>query len=276
MPGKMQGKESVASVLEADARGEIAEIYADIRKVLGTSVVNLIWRNLATMPGALPWTWSTVRPLYQGPAPLHAEAVRQTIALPDLPGLSADVLAAAGLEPSGLKTIHDVLDSYHYTNALALVVLSALLAHFEPHAANPAKPGASAPPPPGIAIPELPPMAALSPQVTRLVAELNGFGEDTEHALIASMYRHLAYWPAYLALIRTVLVPLQNDGRLHALTRSTRALGYAHGAVLASNLKPSASPATIRDALAACRLFVEHPIARMTGLCALIRRATPR
>jgi hypothetical protein len=27
--------------------------------------------------------------------------------------------------------------------------------------------------------------------------------------------------------------------------------------------------------LASCRLFVEHPIARMTGLCALIRRATP-
>ena len=57
----MHGQESVPSVLEADARGEIAEIYADIRKVLGTSVVNLIWRNLATMPGALPWTWATVR-----------------------------------------------------------------------------------------------------------------------------------------------------------------------------------------------------------------------
>jgi len=59
----MQGQESVPSVLEADAKGEIADIYADIRKVLGTSVVNLIWRNLATMPGALEWTWSTVRPL---------------------------------------------------------------------------------------------------------------------------------------------------------------------------------------------------------------------
>ena len=75
--------ESVPSVLESEARGEIADIYADIRKVLGTSVVNLIWRNLATMPGALEWTWSTVRPLYLGDAPLHAEAVRQTIALPD-------------------------------------------------------------------------------------------------------------------------------------------------------------------------------------------------
>ena len=76
--------ESVPSVLESDAKGDIADIYADIRNVLGTSVVNLIWRNLATMPGALEWTWSTVRPLYRGDAPLHAEAVRRTIALPEL------------------------------------------------------------------------------------------------------------------------------------------------------------------------------------------------
>jgi hypothetical protein len=94
----MQGQESVPSVLESEARCEIADIYADIRKVLGTSVVNLIWRNLATMPGALEWTWSTVRPLYLGDAPLHAEAVRQTIALPDWPGFSTETLLAAGVD----------------------------------------------------------------------------------------------------------------------------------------------------------------------------------
>ena len=63
--------ESVPSVLESAASGEIAEIYSDIRATLGTSVVNLVWRNLATIPDALPWTWSTVRPLYLGAAPLH-------------------------------------------------------------------------------------------------------------------------------------------------------------------------------------------------------------
>jgi hypothetical protein len=230
--------ESVPSVLESEASGEIADIYADIRKVLGTSVVNLIWRNLATMPGALEWTWSTVRPLYLGDAPLHAEAVRQTIVLPDCPGFSTDTLAAAGVDETERALIRDVLGSYQYTNALALVVLSALLAHYEPQPAN-------------------------------------AFGEDTEPQLIASMYRHLAYWPAYLALVRTMLAPLQREGRLNALTLSTRALGYAHGVVLAPQLKPAAPPDTLQGALASCRLFVEHPIARMTGLCALIRRATP-
>ena len=267
--------ESVASVLESDAEGEIADIYADIRKLLGTSVVNLIWRNLATMPGALEWTWSTVRPLYLGAAPLHAEAVRRTIALPEVPGFSADTLLAAGLDQSERTLICRVLDSYQYTNALALVVLSALLAHYEPRSVDLVAPAGAAPRPSGTKIPELPPMDALDPEVARLVTELNGFGEDTEPQLIASMYRHLAYWPCYLALVRTMLAPLQRDGRLNALTLSTRALGRAHGAMLAPQLKPLTPPDTLNSALAACRLFVEHPIARMTGLCALIRRATP-
>ena len=267
--------ESVPSVLESEARGEIAHIYADIRKILGTSVVNLIWRNLATMPGALEWTWSTVRPLYLGDGPLHAEAVRQTITLPDCPGFSTDTLASAGLDETERALIRDVLGSYQYTNALALVVLSALLAHYDPRPADAVKPAGTAPKPSGAKIPELPPMDALDPEVAALVAELNSFGEDTEPQLIASMYRHLAYWPAYLALVRTMLAPLQREGRLNALTLSTRALGYAHGAVLARQLKPATPPDTLKGVLASCRLFVEHPIARMTGLCALIRRATP-
>ena len=121
--------ESVPSVLESEARGEIADIYADIRKVLGTSVVNLIWRNLATMPGALEWTWSTVRPLYLGDAPLHAEAVRQTDRAAGLARLLHRHLACAAWTTRERALIRDVLDSYQHTNALALVVLSALLAH---------------------------------------------------------------------------------------------------------------------------------------------------
>ena len=116
-------------------------------------------------------------------------------------------------------------------------------------------------------------MDALDPEVAALVAELNGFGEDTEPQLIASMYRHLAYC-ASISLVRTMLAPLQADGMLVALKLSTRALGHVHCLMLASHLKPASPPATLKGALASCRLFVEHPIARMTGLCALIRRAT--
>jgi hypothetical protein len=267
--------DSVPSVAESAASGEIAEIYSDIRTTLRTSVVNLIWRNLATLPDALRWTWSTVRPLYVGPAAPHAEAVRHTLSLPEVPQLSADTLSAAGLDPTALTAIRATLNSYYHTNALALVVLSALLERYDRSAGDSAPPSAIVAAADQTELPALPLMTALTPEVQRLIAELNQFGEDTDPFLIASMYRHLAYWPPYLAIIRTMLAPLQSDGRLNALTRSARALGRAHGRALVSRLTPGDPPASLDAALASCKLFVEHPIARMTGICAIIRRATP-
>jgi hypothetical protein len=46
----------VPAVTEAVATGEIADIFADIRHVHQVAVVNLIWRHLATFPGALTST----------------------------------------------------------------------------------------------------------------------------------------------------------------------------------------------------------------------------
>lgn len=272
----MDERESVASILETDASGEIAEIYADIRRTLGTSVVNLIWRHLATVPGALRWAWSTVRPLYQGPAIAHAAAVRRTLRLPAAPPFSRDALTAAGIDPAALENIRAILDSYQHTNALALVILSALLERHDPTAADPAVASETTTGPLAAKLPPVPPMAGLSPEVQRLIQELNGYGEDSDSSLIASMYRHLAYWPPCLAMVRTILAPLQADGSLKALTRSTRALGRAHGRTLAGLLDPGPPPASLQQALAGCRLFVEHPISRMTGICALIHRAMPQ
>jgi hypothetical protein len=268
--------ESVPTVLEVAARGEIADIYSDIRKTLGTSVVNLIWRNLATIPGALRWTWSTLKPLYLGRAPAHAEAVRRALVWPIIPDLSVNALAAMGLGRTPLEEIRRVLDSYHHTNALALVVLSALLELYDPRLAGVVRPSEFVPSQPPTELPTLPSMATLQPEVRRLILELNEFGEDTKPSLIASMYRHLAYWPTYLAIVHTMLAPLAADGRLNALTLRARALGRAHGQVLASQLIPEPPPSSIEDVLGSCRLFVEHPIARMTGICAIIQRATPR
>jgi hypothetical protein len=272
----MQGKESVPSILESEATGKVAAIYADIRETLGTSVVNLIWRNLATMPDALDWTWSTARQLYLGPAPGYAEAVRRAIDLPPVPPFSSDTLAAAGLSNDDLTQITDILESYHYTNALALVVLSALVMHYEPTQQDAVSPSKRAPRAPGVRLPELPAMQSLKPEVVRLIEELNGFGEDTDKSLIASMYRHLGYWPTYLSLVRTMLVPLETNGQLHTLTRSIRDLARSHGSGLAQHLRPSTPPDSLQRALASCRRFVDHPISRMTGICSLIRRATDR
>ena len=270
----MSQRESVPSVLESEAAGEIAAIYADIRSTLGTSVVNLVWRNLATLPGALPWTWSMVRPLYLGQAAGHAEAVRRNLLLPTLPRFSAETLAAVGLSRNDIVLIRLILDSYHHTNALALVVLSALLEHFDPSVTEPVQ-SEAATPPARTELPPLPAMAALPSAVQTMIATLNGYGEDDAPFLIASMYRHLAYWPPFLALICNRLAILHADQSLIGLTRRARALGRAHGSALSRPLPSLPPPPSLQEALASCRLFVEHPIARMTGICALIRAAMP-
>lgn len=267
----------VSALRETDARGEAATIFADIRQTLGVGVVNLIWRHLAVMPGALPWAWNTLKPLYLGPLDGHAEAVRRTISLPIVPRMSDDVLLAAGVGTEAQSTIKDILASYHHTNALALVAFSALLARVEkpalvqtPHA-EPCDGAAAAP---RRDLPAIIPMTQIPPEVTRLVEELNTFGGDGSPELVASMYRQLAHWPAYLALARTLLAPLEADGHLRTLTRDVRALGHAHGSTLAISLPQAPPPAECASqVIDAFRMFLK-PMARMVGICALIFKAT--
>jgi hypothetical protein len=272
----------VPAIGEQAATGETAEIFADIRSTLNVEVVNLIWRHLATFPGALQWVWASLKPLYLGPAIVPADNIRKTLALPHLPPLSRDTLRAAGLDVSALSSIRAILDSYQHTNALALVCFSAFLARFQGAEASqkatpfPVDSDKSHLPPSRVALPRLIPMTEMNPSLANLIYELNGFGEDGDAALVASMYRHLAHWPTYLALVRTMLVPLQESGELQVLVAATRRIGDNLGAALAGEMSTTAPRSDIKPVLHSVRRFVRHPIARMTGVCALIGCATPR
>src|ERR1700693_510229 len=105
----------VPAITEAAATGEIAAVFANIRRVLGVEVVKLIWRHLATIPSALPWAWGILRPLYvDGTIAVEAAALHDDLDLPPLPQFPPEVLAA-----------------YDRTNAMAIVALSGLLRHIE-------------------------------------------------------------------------------------------------------------------------------------------------
>ena len=124
----------VPAITEAAATGETAAIFADIRNVLGVDVVNLIWRHLATIDGALPWAWGTLRPLYaDGSVGNEAQALRAALMLPPAPPIPAEVFAGLGLRPHDLTDIRGVLSSYAHTNAMAVVALSALQAQLDGH-----------------------------------------------------------------------------------------------------------------------------------------------
>jgi hypothetical protein len=204
----------VPAIAEASATGVIAELFADIRRVLGVEVVNLIWRHLATIPDALPLSWEMLRPLYaDGTIAAEAQALHGRLALPRLPPLPPDLLAAIGLGSGELASIRSILAAYDRTNAMALVALSALLCRLEgqPATSEPiAKlgPGPSPEPPVRIPLPPLPGHDALPAPVGNFVLILNRFGTRRDNPVLATMYRHLAYWPTYLALSWALIAPL--------------------------------------------------------------------
>ena len=121
-------RDPVPAIIEAAATGEIAEIFGDIRRVLGVDVVNLIWRHLATIDGALAWTWTTLRPVYEdGTIVAEAAALHADLDLPAQPGIPAEAFVALGLGGDDIRAIRDTLAAYDRTNAMALIALIALL-----------------------------------------------------------------------------------------------------------------------------------------------------
>jgi hypothetical protein len=217
----------VPAVTEAEATGETTAIYADIRRVYGVGVVNLVWRHLATFPGALPWAWETVRPLYaDGTIRREAAAFRASRRLPEVAAPPPEVLAAAGFGPEDLLGIRDVLDAYERTNPMALVALS-VAQHRLCGAATAgggdeaeAVSGAPAAPEPEIRLPPLLRLDELAPPTARLVLRLNRIGAAGQDPVLASMYRNLAHWPGYLALAWALLAPLDANGRWRRRSRT--------------------------------------------------------
>jgi len=99
----------VPAILETDATGKVAEIYADIRATLGVPVVNLIWRHLATIDGGLDFAWNMLKPVYvSGEVAAQANALNHQLGIPVLPGLNQSTLDAAGLSAEDLVT-HAIL-----------------------------------------------------------------------------------------------------------------------------------------------------------------------
>ncbi len=268
----------VPAITEAEATGETAAIYTDIRATTGVPVVNLIWRHLATMPGALPWTWEALRPLYAaGIVPKAAALLRANLDLPAMQPWPVSVLECAGLSSADQEGISRILRSYNRSNAMNLVALAALQAYSRGEADD--TPLAETRPGGGIEgqLPALLTFDQMAPATADVVYRLNAIG-DEEHRVIASMYRHLAHWPAFLALVWQRLAPLAADGQADAIISINLEKARGIARQLAAQIPPPAktpSAETVRQANAALDLFIQYAIGRMVPLCGLLAGSFP-
>ena len=260
----------VPAITEADATGETAEIYADIRATLGIGVVNLIWRHLATMDGALPWVWSAIRPVYvSGSAAREAAVLFDGLGLPEMPLFPPSALRLAGVAGGNRETVIAILDSYNRGNSLNLIALSAL--DTKPSGAAPSASmrtveAVDRP------IPALPSMEELKPDVRDIVLALSELGAGPDDRIIPSLYRHLAGWPGFLGLAWTAIAPLHHDGRLKVLMERGWSAAHQHAGCIAGEVSRGPEPASAAEARAGIEEFKRTAISRMVPVAMIIRR----
>lgn len=268
----------VPAITEAEATGDTAALFADIRAVYGVSVVNLVWRHLATIEGALPHVWGALRPLYvDGTVALEAAKLRACLDVPAAAAVPGFVLEAAGLDGAAMAGVRAVMAAYDRTNAMALLALSAARARLAGLRQGGAAWGPGAVPPapePAIALPPLLDLATMAPATAALVRALNRMGSDQPDPVLASMWRNLAHWPPFLAVAWCTLAPLHEDGRLPRAVAAGLALAADRAATLPRVPDaPPLDPALVPRVDAALALFTGDAIARMLVVTRVLRGA---
>ena len=121
-------------------------------------------------------------------------------------------------------------------------------------------------------IPILPNLDALAPDARNLVLALSELGANPNDRIIPSLYRHLAYWPGFLALTWSMIAPMHADGRLRGLMDRGWEAGHQHAGRIVGEIDLGPAPDTADQARAAIEEFKRTAISRMVPIGMIIRR----
>lgn len=267
-------------IREADAPPHIAALYAEIRSAMGLPVVNLIYRHLATMPGALEWVWAVVRQLYTwGAGPAAVERVSASLEFPPIRPIAQADLTAAGVSREELEQAVVLVDVYNRGNLLNLVGLTVALGAM---ARAPMAPSAEAP---RVgrgaalkrlgAVPSIPRITMLDPATSGIAQSLAGLHPRAGEAIVPSLYLHLATCPRFLALMPERLEPLfRSDGLPNARERLRRSVSAESNELIPTLIVDAPPPPEIKTRIAtALDTFVNGLIPEMALVGLAIRAA---
>jgi hypothetical protein len=258
----------VSALAESDATGITAEVFADIRETMQIPLVTSIWRILAGTEGALGATWEAVKPTFdkgQGDAAFYRLTSDVTWPVPHQPIQDGDWKV-------DVATIRAIVDAYNRSNGLSLLTLSALTA--EPAGGFVAYPVSEV----RRVWPGLPPLRSrdsIDDDTWALVEQINLVGATSDQPGVATLWRHLSYWPDLLAAVENGFAPLQRDRSIARALDETQVIVRAEAARLA-DLRSSAQdlPAAVRPLITQ---YLTHPglVMRMVvigqGLAAWLR-----
>ena len=257
-----------------NASPEIAAIYADIRTVSGLSMVNLIWRHFAALPGIIEWAWKGVRPLVASQELLEARIrLINAIELPPLPPVNAEAWRTAGVSGAELTAFRDMMADYVRGNSTNIIVLTALRLRLEginhaPSAftAAPAAVGMAPAAP-------LPRIDTLDPTLASAIRALAQRHDGAEGGIIPSLYLELARWPALTDTFTHWLGALYEPSAMQRARESTRHAAERE----ALNLLPAldSAPPNVAEMRPALERFTRLIIPDLTPVCVAVQRLLP-
>jgi hypothetical protein len=201
-----------AELREADARGAVAAIYAEIRRLWAVPYVSSLQRHLATRPGWLEWAWAALAPAFaSGRAQEAAWRATAGVTGPRLAAIPRAALRAWGVDAAGEAAVRAACASFVRVSPVNLVFAGLLrrLLNGDRPAAGGAGPPAWTPPPALGPLPAMADPAALGAPERGLLASLAT--EMDGEPFVPGLYRMIATWPGLLAHVATVLRPHLDD-----------------------------------------------------------------
>lgn len=195
-------------ISEADATGEIAAIFGELRTLWGVPYVSAIHRYLAAKPGFLEWAWDAVAPAFRdGSGQEAAWHCAAGLSVPPLDPIPAAALRVWGVDTAALAAVRNAAEGFVRVapvNMVFAALVKQLLEGAAP-SATAAKRSSWSAPAPLPAPPEMVDLARLDPasrEATMLLAsEMGG------KPFVPGLYRMLAHWPGFMAHLATALRP---------------------------------------------------------------------
>ena len=272
---------------ESEASAETRAIYTEFRRVCGVPMVPLIYRHLATIPGALEWAWALLGPaLRSGRLQKAAWDMSRAIQLEPAVELPAEALRILGICAADLDELRKLLSAYNRSNPVNLLGLRclALLAQggLKAKAERPLPADLNDSWQPPEPVRNLLPMVApdnIQGDARVLMHLLNDRGTLSSRSPIwPSLYRHFAARPPLLALSAMVVPPAFDtiDAAAHAVRED--AGQRAESLVALINIAcdiPSPSGDHKAAIIRAINLFTER-LPEMIAIGALLERSFPQ
>lgn len=198
----------LAELAESDAKGQIADIYDEIRRLWAVPYVSSVYKHMATRPGLLEWAWDGVAPVFRdGSAQEAAWRAAADFKLADTAPIPRQALRVWGISAADEATIRSLCEGFARVSPVNLVfagLMRRILAgESRGSAATPAF-MANWSPPAAVATPPAMVDPAKLPPEQRAVLMTFGKGVG-DTPFVPGLYRMLARWPSLTAHLATTL-----------------------------------------------------------------------